>query len=109
MQRVHLYLPQSLIEELNNRCREIGYDDFKRGEVYHSVTATFPDGVEMDIKCVAPLNPSEETYWCEAVLFVPPHEVACSEISDEFSGEWSIEYEDKLYKVNILPEPSHAI
>lgn len=57
-------------------------------------TAKFDNGFEMDIKCCGvqyePYN-SSNTAWTEAVLFEDGKEVCCSEVSDEYLGEWILE------------------
>lgn len=64
-----------------------------------SHTAKFSDGYQMDIQCCgvqyeedAKENGSTNTAWTQAVLFDPTgHEVACSDVEDEYLGEWSLE------------------
>lgn len=57
-------------------------------------TAKFDNGFEMDIKCCGvqyePYN-SSNTAWTEAVLFEDGQEICCSEVSDEYLGEWILE------------------
>ncbi len=64
-------------------------------------TATFPDGVEMDIKCcgVQYKEGEKNLAWTEAVLFQNGCEICCSEISDEFFGEWELEALGNTYVV----------
>lgn len=65
-------------------------------------TATFDNGFEMDIKCCG-VQYSEDnesnTAWTEAVLFQNGSERCYTEPSDEYLGEWILEYEDDEYVV----------
>ena len=65
------------------------------------VTADFKNGIEMDIKCC---GTEEGTAWTEAVLFKNGSEVCCTEVSDEFLGDWSLEFENDVYIVHIKEE-----
>lgn len=54
------------------------------------MTAKFPDGYEMDIKCC---GCQDDSSWTEAVLFdAQGHELCCTDVEDEFVGEWELEY-----------------
>lgn len=72
--------------------------------LYEDVTITdtvvFDNGMEMDIKCcgVQYEEGASNLAWTEAVLFNGfGREVACSEPSDEYFGEWVLEYEGNQY------------
>lgn len=70
-------------------------------------TATFPDNIEMDIKCCGVQynkDESNNTAWTEAVLFQNGHEICCSEPADEYLGQWTLEYNDNEYTVIIEEE-----
>lgn len=59
-----------------------------------TITAGFPNGVQMDIKCCGvQFNEDEDnSAWTEAVLFAPDgYEISCSEPADTFTGEWICE------------------
>ena len=61
-------------------------------------TAKFDNGIEMDIK----LCGAQDDYpWTEAVLFNNGSEVCCSEVSDEYVGEWELEYNGNQYVVYV--------
>lgn len=65
-----------------------------------SVTAHFPDGKEMDVKCC---GCQDEASWTEAVLFGKNGcELCCSEPDDEFIGNWMLSSGDKTYAVRIM-------
>ena len=70
-------------------------------------TAEFDNGFEMDVKCCGvqyePYN-SSNTAWTEAVLFEDGQEVCCSEVSDEFLGEWVLENDEDEYVVIVEVE-----
>lgn len=74
-------------------------------------TAKFEDGMEMDIKCCgvqfddACDNPASNTAWTEAVLFYANGEEAChTEVSDEYLGDWEIEWGGNVYRVHVVKE-----
>ena len=70
-------------------------------------TAEFIDGYEMDIKlCGVSYDENQPTNlpWCEAVLFWKGSEIACSEVCDEFFGEWALEYNGVTFMVDVVPE-----
>lgn len=66
-------------------------------------TAAFGDGIEMDIKCCGVQYREGESNlaWTEAVLFDHGHEAGCTEPSDEFLGEWRIEYRGTEYVAEV--------
>jgi hypothetical protein len=69
-------------------------------------TANFPNKHFMDIKCVG-VQFSEgscNTAWTEAVLFDNGAEVACSEVSEDYLGEWELEDGNDTYVVNVVVE-----
>ena len=59
----------------------------------YSMTAVFDDGCEVDVKIcgVQYEEGGDNTPWTEAVLFKNRCEVACTEPSDEYFGEWRLE------------------
>ena len=66
-----------------------------------SKTATFDDGIEIDIK----LCGADYDYpWTEAVLFENGSECCCSEPCEGFVGEWQMEYNGDIYIVIIEVE-----
>ena len=70
-------------------------------------TAKFPDGYEMDVKCcgVQYESGSSNSAWCEAVLFNSRGgEVACTDVEDEFLGDWELEHDGVRYVVDVLEE-----
>lgn len=70
-------------------------------------TATFDNGIEMDIKCCGvQYNEDDEsnTAWTEAVLFQNGNELCFTEPSDEYLGEWILEYNGDEYVVLVESE-----
>lgn len=67
----------------------------------YSETAVFDDGYEVDIKLcgVRYEDGGDNTPWTEAVLFKDSCEVTCTDVSDEFFGEWRLETDDETYVV----------
>lgn len=63
-------------------------------------TAKFEDGFEMDIKCCG----SDEEAWTEAVLFDNGIQCCFSDVSDEFLGEWELEFDGNVYLVHVIPD-----
>ena len=67
-------------------------------------TAVFGCGMEMDIKCCGVQYDEEEESnlaWAEAVLFHNGSEVACTEVSDTYTGEWSLFYRGAEYIADV--------
>ena len=69
-------------------------------------TVNFGEGMEMDIKCCGVQYQEGESNlaWSEAVLFKNGSEVCCTEPSDEFEGEWELEYDGDKYVVHVEAE-----
>lgn len=70
-------------------------------------TAKFENGFEMDIKCCGvQYNEDDEsnTAWTEAVLFQNGNELCSTEPSDEYLGEWILEYDGNEYVVLVESE-----
>ena len=68
-------------------------------------TAIFDNGFEMDIKCCGvqyDVDNGTNTAWTEAVLFEHGYEVSCSDVSDEYLGEWTLEDDDNNKYVVIV-------
>lgn len=66
-----------------------------------SITAVFPDGRQMDIKCCGTKDENEGA-WTEAVLFEPSGgEICCTDVEDRFLGEWELEVDGIIYKANV--------
>lgn len=71
--------------------------------------ATFDNGMVMDIKCVG-AETGDEGAWTEAVLMKPDEkgnlsEVAGSQVSDDYLGEWKLEYEGDTYTAEVKVNP----
>ena len=64
-----------------------------------SVIIPFGNGIEMDVKCCGVQFHENESNlaWTEAVLFDHGSQVAYTDPSDEFLGEWTLEYENVTY------------
>lgn len=72
-------------------------------------TATFLNGMVMDVKCVG-AESVDEGAWTEAVLMKPDEkgnlsEVAGSQVSDDYLGEWKLEYEGDTYTAEVKVNP----
>lgn len=71
--------------------------------------ATFLNGMVMDVKCVG-AESADEGAWTEAVLMKPDEkgnlsEVTGSRVSDDYLGEWKLEYEGDTYAVDVKVNP----
>lgn len=71
--------------------------------------ATFDNGMVMDVKCVG-AESGDEGAWTEAVLMKPDEkgnlsEVAGSQVSDDYLGEWKLEYKGDTYAVEVKVNP----
>lgn len=67
----------------------------------YSLIASFPDAIDMDIKCC---GTQEGVAWTEAVLFKDGSEISHTDVSDEFLGDWELEYNDNVYRVHVVEE-----
>ena len=80
--------------------------DFMGEDDTRAETAVFSDDIVMDIKCC---GAKDEPAWTEAVLLKRGKgqsfsEVAVSDVSDEFLGEWELDYNGDTYRVNVVME-----
>lgn len=69
-------------------------DEYQGEDSTISVTAVFPDGMEMDVKCC---GCNDDPSWTEAVLFQDGSEVCCTDVEEEFLGPWELDYEGRRY------------
>ena len=73
-----------------------------------SKTTIFNNGIQMDIKCCGVQYDEfsdSNTGWTEAVLFNENGaEICYTEPSDEYVGEWCLEYNGDEYCVNVIVE-----
>lgn len=72
-------------------------------------SATFDNGMVMDVKCVC-AESEDEGAWTEAVLMKPDEkgnlsEVTGSQVSDDYLGEWKLEYKGDTYAVEVKVNP----
>jgi len=80
------------INWLFNMANEMGEDD----TISH--TAKFDNGIEVDVK----LCGVDDGYpWTEAVMFKNGSEVCCTEVCEEYLGEWEFEYNGDQYIVYV--------
>ena len=72
-----------------------------------SYTADFKNGMEMDIKIcgVQYEEGGSNTAWTEAVLFQKGCQVACTDVCDEFAGDWQLDYNGDTYIVHVKENP----
>lgn len=103
-----LYINQKRAEYIQTLLSMTGkeiYDKYglKRDETITETVVFENTAYEMDIKLVIPMDETE-TPWTEAVLFFNGWEVACSDVEDEFFGEWTLEADDHSFTVNIAKE-----
>jgi len=76
-------------------------------------SATFDNGMVMDVKCVG-AESEDEGAWTEAVLMKPDDkgnlaEVTGSQVSDDYLGEWSLEYKGDTYTVEVKVNPDKSM
>ena len=76
-------------------------------------SATFDNGMVMDVKCVG-AESEDEGAWTEAVLMKPDEkgnlsEVAGSQVSDDYLGEWKLEYKGDTYAVEVKVNPGKSM
>lgn len=73
-------------------------DDVGEEKVYFE-TVDFGNGIEVDIKIC---GSDDGTPWTEAIMFKNGSEVCCTEVGDEFFGEWELEYNGEEYVVEVV-------
>lgn len=76
-------------------------------------SATFDNGMVMDVKCVG-AESEDEGAWTEAILMKPDDkgnlsEVTGSQVSDDYLGEWSLEYKGDTYTVEVKVNPDKSM
>lgn len=72
-----------------------------------TITARFKDGFFVDVSlCGVQYDKgSSNTAWTQAVLYAGNGtELSCTDPEDEFFGEWEFEYNDTIYRVNVVAE-----
>lgn len=69
-------------------------DEYQGEDSTITVTAVFPDGMEMDVKCC---GCNDDPSWTEAVLFQDGSEVCCTDVEEEFLGPWELDYNGRRY------------
>ena len=93
--KINYYLTHEPVDET---------DEYLHEDETITQTVSFPNGVEMDIKCCGIQFKENDTNvaWTEAVLFQNGCQVNYSEVSDEYIGRWELEdNEGKLYIVDV--------
>lgn len=91
------------IEKISKLTGQESYDQYglKYGEAL-TVTAFFPNKVEIDIKCV--FSDEDDYNWCEAVLFKNGIEIGYTEPQEDFFGKWELEdSEGNKYLIDVVP------
>lgn len=103
-----LYIDSAELEQINrwlegsNKREECLDEDTT---IIHTVK--FENGKQMDIKCCGVQfhedDAGNNSAWTEAVLFDESgYELTCSEVEEEYDGEWEIEYDGITYHVDVL-------
>ena len=69
-------------------------DEYQGEDNTITVTAVFPDGMKMDVKCCGCDN---DPSWTEAVLFQDGSEVCCTDVEEEFLGPWELDDNGRRY------------
>lgn len=84
----------SLAKTIEGYLNASNEDEFQGEDNTISVTAVFPDGMEMDVKCCGCNN---DPSWTEAVLFQNGSEVCCTDVEEEFLGPWELDFNGCRY------------
>ena len=90
-----------LIHDLENKTGQYAYDKygFKRDEAL-TETIKLDNGNEVDIKLV--IAEDDDYNWTEAVMFDKDgKELAVTEPSDDFFGEWYLEDNENTYIIEV--------
>lgn len=97
------------IEKISKLTGQESYDLYglKRDETF-TVTAVFPNNVEIDIKCV--ISDGDYYNWCEAVLIKNGCEIGCTEPQEDFLGKWELEDSaGNKYLIDVVPALKQSI
>jgi len=97
--REKVYIGKDLLRTINGYLNAKPEDEFQPEANMTSVTARFPNGIEMDVECC---RGQDEPSWTEAVLFENGCEVGCTEPGEKFEGEWELEYKGIRYIAKVL-------
>lgn len=98
--RREVVVPASVCKMIDRYLNATSEEDFQPEDDTISYTVTFPDGVQMDIKCC---GAQSESSWTEAVLFDKGGaEIGCSEPGDEFFGVWDLEDNGIRYVAEVI-------
>ena len=81
-------------------------DNWSGSGVLYGLSIIFDNGFQMDINIVGVLQFEQGTTnkpWTECILFDNNgFELCCSEVEEDFIKEWSINYDENQYTVNIV-------
>ena len=99
---VTLEISKAESEVIDRYLAAMDDEDYQGEDATIRHTAVFPDGKQMDIKCC---GCQDEPSWTEAVLF-DNHgfELCCSDVCDEYLGDWELEYAGVTYSVTVAIE-----
>lgn len=78
----------SLAKTIEGYLNASNEDEYQGEDNTITVTAVFPDGMKMDVKCCGCDN---DPSWTEAVLFQDGSEVCCTDVEEEFLGPWELD------------------
>lgn len=100
----NIRVSESIAKTIQRYINATEEKDFQGEDDTIIYTATFPNDIEMDVKCC---GCNDENSWCEAVLFKKGVEINCSEVEDDFFGEWELEYDGDTYRVDVWAVPEN--
>lgn len=84
----------SLAKTIEGYLNASNEDEYQGEDNTITVTAVFPDGMKMDVKCCGCDN---DPSWTEAVLFQDGSEVCCTDVEEEFLGPWELDDNGRRY------------
>ena len=97
---------KELAETINKYLNATSEDEYQGEDNSIRCTAVFPDGMEMDIVCC---GANDGPSWTEAVLFSRlGAELCCTEPSEEFLGDWELEFKGTTYSVTVVIKEDKA-
>jgi hypothetical protein len=119
-----LTIPKAEAKRASRLCaKPPTLDEVDRDSTEYDWTVTFDDGMVIAVQVCTDSEPDEHACWCQAVLFeqtgtdyfnhisdrdlgtrvIPVlSEVSCSEVEEDFLGEWEFEYDGNEYVVNVV-------
>jgi hypothetical protein len=102
--RYLMVIPRDIATEMDRICREAD-PNVSRESLAFNREHVFDNGLRMAIQ-VCPTPYPSEPRWSQGVLFDQEgFELAVTEVHDRLTGEFTVEYDEDVYTVEVVAEP----